>query len=184
MCSRTSKAFPLQIDYIEHESGGRIGMSLCPGRQDPKNISDPWERDLDTDLLVVRDWGATLLVTLVEETELELLQVSQIESKNLALKMDWLHMPIVDFSVPSTDFESVWPRHCENMIGRVENGERIVLHCRGGLGRTGTVAAWLLVEMGYQPSEAIGVIRKARPHAIETYEQEQYVLGKTKRSCR
>lgn len=183
MTSRTSKSHPLQIDFVEHNSGGRIGMSLCPGRQDPEDFGDPWERDLDTDLIAIRDWGTSLLVTLVEEKELEFLQVSQIGLKAKALNMNWLHLPIVDFSIPSSDFESVWHIHSANLVNRIESGERIVLHCRGGLGRTGTFAAWLLVELGYEPDEAIKVIRKARPHTIETDEQEQYVLGKTKRLC-
>ena len=181
MTPRTSESHPLQIDYIEHRSGGRIGMSLCPGRRDPGDISDPWNRNLDTDLLAIRDWGTSLLVTLVEEKELDLLQVSEIGVKTKALNMDWLHLPIVDFSVPSVEFESVWPIHSANLINRIVSGERIVLHCRGGLGRTGLVAAWLLVELGFNPAEAIKVVRTERPHTIETSEQEQYVLDKTKK---
>ena len=180
MSLRTSKSHPLQIDHIEHRSGGRIGMSLCPGRRDPEDMDDPWSRNLDTDLLAIRDWGTSLLVTLIEEKEFDLLQIPEIGAKTKALNMDWLHLPIADFSVPSADFESVWPVHSANLISRIRSGERIVLHCRGGLGRTGLVAAWLLVELGFNPTEAIKSVRKARPHTIETSEQEQYVLDKAK----
>ena len=51
----------------------------------------------------------------------------------------------------------------------------MVIHYRGGLGRTGTVAARLLVEFGMGPEEAIAAVRKARPGAIENAEQEDYV---------
>ncbi|MDP7292161.1 MAG: hypothetical protein QF497_08015, partial [Verrucomicrobiota bacterium] len=57
------------------------------------------------------------------------------------------------------------------------NGESIVLHCKGGLGRTGTIAARLLVELGMTPGNAILAVREARPGAIETSAQETYVLA-------
>ena len=49
-------------------------------------------------------------------------------------------------------------------------------HCRGGIGRTGTIAAKLLVEFGYEPAAAITLVRRTRPGTIETKTQEQYVL--------
>lgn len=50
------------------------------------------------------------------------------------------------------------------------------MHCRAGLGRTGTVAARLLVEHGARPADAIALVRTVRPGSIETVEQESYVL--------
>ena len=55
-------------------------------------------------------------------------------------------------------------------------GESVVVHCRGGLGRTGLVAARLLVELGESPVSALVRVRAARPGAVETVEQEKYVL--------
>jgi ADP-ribosyl-[dinitrogen reductase] hydrolase len=53
-------------------------------------------------------------------------------------------------------------------------GETIGLHCGAGLGRTGTVAALILIERGFTPSEAIAAVRRARPGAIETAAQLSY----------
>jgi ADP-ribosyl-[dinitrogen reductase] hydrolase len=50
-----------------------------------------------------------------------------------------------------------------------------VVHCRGGLGRAGTVAACLLIEFGTSPAEAITLVQTQRPGAIETMAQENYV---------
>ena len=58
---------------------------------------------------------------------------------------------------------------------RLRRGERVLVHCRGGLGRAGSVAARLLVEFGAAPVDAIAQVRVARPGAIETREQEQWV---------
>jgi ADP-ribosyl-[dinitrogen reductase] hydrolase len=38
------------------------------------------------------------------------------------------------------------------------------------------IAARLLVEFGLEPEEAIKAVRKARPGAIQTISQEEYVL--------
>ena len=52
----------------------------------------------------------------------------------------------------------------------------MLVHCRGGLGRAGTVAARLLVEFGEGPDEAMRRVREARSrYAIETKSQEAHV---------
>ncbi len=58
---------------------------------------------------------------------------------------------------------------------RLAEGARVLIHCRAGLGRTGTVAARLLVEHGLDPEAAILRVRQSRPAAIETAGQEAYV---------
>ena len=45
------------------------------------------------------------------------------------------------------------------------------------LGRGGTIAARLLVELGVKPDKAIADVRTARPGAIETPGQERFVRG-------
>jgi len=57
----------------------------------------------------------------------------------------------------------------------------VMVHCRGGFGRTGTVAARLLVERGLDPAAAMALVRHTRPGSIETSEQELYVLALTGR---
>ena len=52
-----------------------------------------------------------------------------------------------------------------------------MLHCRGGKGRAGTVAAILLVDFGYDKQEAINLVRSRREGAIETETQKDFVLS-------
>ena len=51
----------------------------------------------------------------------------------------------------------------------------MVVHCRGGLGRAGLTAACLLVQAGMEPGEAMALVRKTRPGAIENSRQEKFV---------
>ncbi len=156
---------------------GRIGITFCPGKKDPGAMTGAWDRDLALDLAAIRDWGAVLVVTLTEEHELRLLGVPHLGEAVRTQGMDWLHLPIRDVAVPDARFESAWAASARAAIrARLEAGEHVVLHCRGGLGRAGTIAARLLVELGgLPPDEAIARVRGARPGAIETPEQEAHV---------
>jgi ADP-ribosyl-[dinitrogen reductase] hydrolase len=60
--------------------------------------------------------------------------------------------------------------------GKLRQGGRLLLHCAGGLGRSGTIAARLLVELNEAaPEAAILAVRAARPGAIETPAQAAHV---------
>ena len=57
----------------------------------------------------------------------------------------------------------------------------VMLHCAAGIGRTGTVAALYLVNLGLSPEEAIETVRANRPGSIQTQEQERLVFEWTRR---
>ena len=89
--------------------------------------------------------------------------------------MLWFHLPIVDVSTPDKYFEQAWNTAGETLRSLLQSGSNVVEHCRGGLGRAGTIAARLLVEVGMEPETAITKVRKVRPGAIETSAQERFV---------
>ncbi len=61
------------------------------------------------------------------------------------------------------------------MLAAVQRGEIVVVHCWGGLGRAGTIAACCLVARGVLPARAISLVRAARPGAVQSPEQERFV---------
>ena len=179
---RNSQNSPLQIAQVALEPGeGVLGLTLCPGKKDRGRQCD---RDLNEDLRVIKAWGATLLVTLIEPHEFAMLGIETLEQEVRANGMDWLHLPILDVSVPDQRFETGWAVAGPRLHARLDAGERILIHCRGGLGRTGLVAGRILVERGCEPVAAIRRVRAVRPHAIETPAQERYVLVNRLRSVR
>lgn len=175
---RTSLSHPLQIAAVSPGNGhGRIGITFCPGKKQPGALTGAWDRDLGLDLDAVHAFGASALVTLIEDHEIDDLMVHGIGEETGRRHMDWLHLPIRDVSVPGTEFEQLWQAHGPGLRARVRDGFDVVVHCKGGLGRAGTIAARLLVELGLEPAQAIHEVRTARSGAIETRAQEEYVLS-------
>ena len=89
--------------------------------------------------------------------------------------MAWLHLPIVDVDIPRAPFVAAWVTAGPRLHGWLREGRRILLHCKGGLGRTGTIAATLLIEQGTAPAAAILAVRAARDGTIETPAQLAWV---------
>ncbi len=147
------------------DSGVRIGLCACPGQSG----------SLSNDLQQLCDWGARGLVTLIEDHEFGLLGVTSLPAQAEALGMRWWHLPIRDLGTPDESFETSWREVGHELRSLLRDGVSVALHCRGGLGRTGTVAARLLVELGRTPALAIEQVRSARPGSIETREQENFV---------
>jgi len=154
-------------------------MTICPGRQVSHAFGGEWDRNLDADLTVIRDWGARALVSLMEEHEMAYYGIADLPDRTRALGLAHYHLPIVDMDVPDHLFENLWYEYGETLRDMLLAGESIVIHCLGGLGRTGTVAGRLLVELGADPEYAIRQIRSSRPGTIQTIQQEHYV-----RSCK
>jgi protein-tyrosine phosphatase len=154
------------IDWLEHRAfAGRIGMTRCPGTwSGPERLAD--------DIAAIRGEGTTALVSLNELEELDMAGLSNLGNAARRRRLAWYHLPIRDFDVPDEAFERKWAGVGPELRRRLLDGESIVLHCWAGLGRTGTIAARLLVEFGEDPLNAIHLVRIARPGAVQTVEQE------------
>ena len=175
---KTSTTHPLEVDELAC-GAGVVGMTPCPGKRVQSHFGGHWERNLATDMRVVADWGATVLVTLMEGFELDQLGVGNLGNVAEAVELEWHHLPIPDMQVPDERFERRWTHTGHVLRRKLAAGERVLLHCRGGYGRTGMIAARLAIELGMPPDAALRAVREARPGTVETPLQEAYV-----RACR
>lgn len=108
----------------------------------------PTERELDE---VARDFDA--VVVLVEEHELPY-SIEEWGKRGVEV----LHSSIPDFTAPSVEqlLEILWW-----VEEKVREGKKVLIHCMGGLGRSGTVAtAWLMYSKGFSLREALMEVRK------------------------
>ena len=178
MTPQTSITNPLRIDAVPFGSnGGLIGLTIAPGKQQRDGLSAAHRRDLGADLDAVAAWNAAAVVTLVEEQELDALGIAAIGAEVRRRHMQWHHWPIGDYQIPDAAFMADWPLRSAMLRGLLARGGRVLVHCKGGLGRSGSVAARLLVEDGMQPGAAIAAVRNARPGAVETAAQEAWVAA-------
>jgi len=178
MTARTSETHPLIINVVNVPGcSGAIGITFCPGKKDRHSHTGIWERDLDTDMESIRRWGTTSLVTLMEDHEFDQLGVRLLPFTAQGLGLIWFHIPIRDISIPDFRFHERWSGIGLRLMNVLREGGRVVVHCRGGLGRSGIVAALLLIEAGMDSREAVDAVRGVRPVAIETVQQEAYVRG-------
>jgi ADP-ribosyl-[dinitrogen reductase] hydrolase len=175
---KTSLTDRLKIAVVPAGPGlGRVGITFCPGKYDRHAMTGYWDRDLSIDLDDIRKWGAAAVVSLIEQAEIEQLRVQSLGEEVRRRGMLWFHLPITDYSTPDEEFERHWITAGDALRTLLRSGRDVLVHCKGGLGRAGTIAARLLIEFGMEPTIAIDRVRAARPGAIETPEQEKYVLG-------
>ena len=170
----TSDTHPLRIAELDAPGGGKIGLAVCPGKYQDEPLRC-WRRDLKSDLDVIEKWGANVVLTLVEAHELESLNVPALGSEVQARGVAWLHLPIVDNWIPDAAFEASWDDEARGLHEILDRGGRILVHCKGGVGRAGMIAARLLIERDASADEAIAAVRRVRPGAVENTAQEGYL---------
>ncbi|ASJ09665.1 protein tyrosine phosphatase [Thermococcus siculi] len=119
----------------------------------------PTRRELDG---IASDFDA--VVVLVEEYELPY-RLEEWEKRGIEV----LHSPIEDFTAPTLNQLLEILEWIERRVGE---GKKVLIHCLGGLGRSGTIAtAWLMYSKGLRLQEALRRVRSIRPGSVETYEQ-------------
>ncbi|MFT3912602.1 MAG: tyrosine-protein phosphatase [Anaeromyxobacteraceae bacterium] len=110
-------------------------------------------------------------MTLLEPHETSKLGRIDLAARKAGLR--WRHFPIPDVHIPASVPDT--GRLVSDLLRALGKGETVVIHCWGGLGRTGTIAACILVAAGSKPDEAIRHVRAARPGALEVPSQEAFV---------
>ncbi|MFO1525153.1 MAG: dual specificity protein phosphatase family protein [Turneriella sp.] len=147
--------------------GAAIGLTILPGRKDRG-------RDLAADIAEMKQAGVTSVVTLLSNAEFSAYGVANLIEQYRAAGFDVLHTPVIDQGVPTT-------AQAQQILGfmkqKADAGEKLLVHCVGGLGRTGLVAALYIKKFaGLSGDAAIERVRQVRsPRAIENAEQEKFV---------
>ncbi len=102
------------------------------------------------------------------------------QSKNR--QINYYHFPILDRGLPSHPGMIAILDTLDKVLA---NGQKVYLHCWGGVGRTGTTVGCYLVRHGRTGQQAVDQIaewwqdipkRRIYPRSPETEEQVQYIL--------
>lgn len=174
------KALPLMIDTVAVPGlSGVIGISSCPGMKTFSTL-DLYDDRIENDLQCIRTWGAAVIVTLLEIRELAMLGIADLPEKALSQNLLWLHLPIKNMGLPDESFEESWKWAGPRLLKLLSEGQRIFVHCKEGIGRSGVVAARLLIESGVDTVTAMKMVRKSRPGSLMLNSHEEYCHGLSK----
>ncbi|MEQ9489998.1 MAG: protein-tyrosine phosphatase family protein [Alphaproteobacteria bacterium] len=156
----------LIIATVSVSGGGRIGVCGLPGLTG----------DLEGDLLAITGFDPALVVSMTEAAEMEALGAGNLGQRLQHLGIDWVHLPIRDFSGLAPEHEDRWPDLSRRLHDLLDDEKSILLHCRAGRGRSGMIALRLMVERGEDATNALRRLRDKRPGAVETPEQRLWAV--------
>ncbi|MEI6386958.1 MAG: protein-tyrosine phosphatase family protein [Spirochaetota bacterium] len=129
---------------------GEIHLHSMPGRRDPFAL----------DAAEIAAKGIATVVRLCSDAETEEKSPEYFDALRFKT-VAWtdLSFPIPDYGIPRDykAFVSLLDRITEGLA----TGERFLVHCAAGIGRTGTLAAAILVRLGLDPEEAKRVVGEA-----------------------
>jgi len=141
----------LGFKWIE---GSELAGSPQPG------LYGDWDEDID----FLKRRGISFIMSLTEEP--------LIEERAKKEGFGFFHFPIRDMDAPM-------PRDAYGalkvLVDAIKNHNKVLIHCKGGVGRTGMIGACYLVTKGYEPKEAIRRVRTVHNAYIQTRIQEQFV---------
>jgi ADP-ribosyl-[dinitrogen reductase] hydrolase len=114
------------------------------------------------------------VLSLLQPEEATALHLQTEAQSCTAHDIEFDNFPIPDFAVPPIDALT-------NLINRyhqhLHNGANTVVHCRGGIGRTGTICCCLLIKDGMNVTQAIDLVKEQRGVSVpETAEQIAVII--------
>ena len=125
----------------------------------------------------VRGWrraGLDIVVSLLEKDEATQLELDREGDFAESKKIRFISFPIPDRGVPASTKDAL--SLLGNLATALEEGKNVAVHCRQSVGRSGLIAAGLLVTSGVRADEAIEVVCSARGETVpETPAQLQWI---------
>jgi hypothetical protein len=127
----------------------------------------------DADFTQIDSWCPNIVITLTGKEEFPTVE------KSLPLQFqdadyDWLYIPVIDFGVPASQDTKLWQNTLVQLHGTLSPGGKVLIHCKGGKGRSGVVLVKLLVMQREAGESALARLRAVREGAVETNDQYKW----------
>lgn len=130
---------------------------------------------LDEELHALKEAHVNVLISLLTNEESEELGLTKEAELSAKHGLEFLSFPIPDLAVPAS--ATVTREFLNRLLNLLRGGKRIAIHCRQGIGRSGLIAASLLVMEAIDPFVAFRRVSAARGLEVpETTEQRDWVM--------
>jgi len=148
---------------LPRDVSGSLYLHSMPGRYDSLSttVSEIEEKEID---IVVS-------LTSLEEIRNKSPEYANAIDDN-SLGFERMEFPIIDFGIPQDSIAFL--NLVKTLAGRLKYGEKLLIHCGAGIGRTGTLAASVLLSLGKNLSESLKAVEDAGSNP-ETEEQMDLV---------
>ena len=152
-----------EVDLVGAPASGRLLLHSMPGRFEP----------IQSFLAEAKQEGINCILCLVADGEIER---KSPDYRTLLTDGEFakcvVRSPIEDFGVPRD--RQGFAKAISTVAEVLYEGRNLLIHCAAGVGRTGTAASCLLVELGFDTDEALDRVCEAGSNP-ETDEQEELV---------
>jgi len=134
------------------------------------------EADADASISNIARLGIQQVVSLLEPSEARNLGLDGEREQVKAHAMGFTSFPIPDMGLPPSveDFA----RLSKKLFNQVNGGVNTLIHCHAGIGRSGLLAAGILLHCDMDPQQAFAYASRMRGIRVpETPEQEQWLIA-------
>lgn len=147
-------------------NGAKLLFTPCPGT---KSVS------LENSVHQLKEQGVSMLLTLMFDEEMADNGITTLPNLCKSLQISWLQLPVIDDEAPQAEFEQQWQQHKTHILNEVHNKGVVAVHCKGGTGRTGTVIALILLQLGWSIDKIKQEIQTLKPKALRIQKQIDYL---------
>lgn len=154
----------MRIYWINEFKNGNIGIMARPRGND-------W---LEDEIIKLKHLNVKCVVSLLEQSEIYELEIEKEEFYCHNNEITYINYPIKDRGLPE---KGSFINLINTLSEKLKLGEKIVIHCRMGIGRASMVSAGVLIKNGVDSDIVFDLLTKKRTLSVpDTFMQKNWIL--------